>query len=463
VTATTLEHTYRPRGACRELLAARDGEVLISGPAGTGKSRACLEKIHLMCLLNPGMRALIVRQTLVSLSNTGLKTYQEKVAAECLANGSVKWFGGSQREAPAFNYSNGSTINVGGMDKPTKVMSSEYDVIYVQEATELVENGWEALTTRLRNGVVSFQQLIADCNPDKPTHWLKVRADAGRTRMLESRHDDNPVLYGEDGQPTEFGADYIAKLDRLTGPRKLRLRHGIWAASEGLVYEEFDPAVHVIDGFPKEDADGNVIRRDSPTPPKSWPRYWSVDFGYTNPFVLQCWAVDPDGRLYLYREQYKTKTLVEAHAKRALELATYSKDSSWGNKGEWKEPRPIRVVCDHDAEGRATLAQSLGQPTTAARKNVIDGIQAVQSRLELAGDGLPRLFIYRNARKDLDRELADSKKPTSTLEEFAGYVWDGTTDKPKETPLKLDDHGSDALRYMVAEFDLKPRVGLRIM
>jgi hypothetical protein len=41
---------------------------------------------------------------------------------------------------------------IGGMDKPTKIMSSEYDFIYVQEAIELTETDWENLTTRLRNG-----------------------------------------------------------------------------------------------------------------------------------------------------------------------------------------------------------------------------------------------------------------------------------------------------------------------
>jgi predicted O-methyltransferase YrrM len=56
-------------------------------------------------------------------------------------------------------------IVVVGLDKAQKVMSSEYDVIFVQEAIELTVDDWEALTTRLRNGKISFQQLLADCNP----------------------------------------------------------------------------------------------------------------------------------------------------------------------------------------------------------------------------------------------------------------------------------------------------------
>jgi phage terminase large subunit len=38
---------YQPRGAARALLLSRAPEVLAAGPAGTGKSRACLEKVHL--------------------------------------------------------------------------------------------------------------------------------------------------------------------------------------------------------------------------------------------------------------------------------------------------------------------------------------------------------------------------------------------------------------------------------
>jgi len=55
---------YAARGAALEVFRRRESEVLICGAAGTGKSRACLEKLHAMMLLNPGSRALIyVRRT----------------------------------------------------------------------------------------------------------------------------------------------------------------------------------------------------------------------------------------------------------------------------------------------------------------------------------------------------------------------------------------------------------------
>lgn len=443
MTAAALEHRYTPRGVCRDLLEDRRDEILLSGPAGTGKSRACLEKIHLLALINPGLKALIVRKTLASLGTTALETWRKHVAVEALHAGDVTWYGGSQQEAAHYRYSNGSKVYVGGMDKATKVMSSEYDVIYVQEAIELTEADWEALTTRLRNGRISFQQVIGDTNPDTPTHWLKARCDRGQAALLESRHEDNPVLFDDTGAVTEVGAAYIAKLDGLTGVRFNRLRRGLWVAAEGVIYEGWDPAVHLVD------------RRWIP---KDWTRWWSVDFGYTNPFVLQRWAEDPDGRLWLYAERYMTRCLVEDHARAVLaEVAP---------GGEWREPRPRGIVCDHDAEDRATLERHLGMSTIAATKTVKPGIESVMARMRPAGDGKPRLFIQRDARTHpADPELVDAKKPTCTSEEIPGYIWAPSLDgRPvKEDPVKLDDHGCDGMRYIVAELDLAARPRIRVL
>lgn len=438
-------HRYQPHGTCVELFTSKAPEILFAGPAGTGKSRACLEKVHLMALLNPGMRALICRKTLASLGSTALVTFEEHVAKEHLAAGELKWFGGSPKEAACYKYRNGSVIVVGGMDKSMKIMSSEYDLVYVQEATELTETDWESITTRLRNGKVSFQQLMADANPDVPTHWLKVRCDTGKTQMVASKHEDNPTLFHpKTGKITPGGAAYMSKLDALTGVRFMRLRKGVWCAAEGLIYEEFDPAVHIHK---------KIFR-----PPVSWTRYITVDFGYTNPMVVQFWAEDEDGRLYLYRELYQTKITVDEMAKKikaAMNLRY--------------EPRPRQIICDHDAQGRAVLERELGMSTTAAKKTVADGIQAVKRRMAISEeDGKPRIFFCAEALIEKDPLLADAKKPTCALEEVVGYIWDRGTAKaqndgkpPKEEPVKENDHAMDALRYMIAERDLRNRPRVR--
>ena len=142
MTVQALEHTYQPVGSALELFRSHAPEVLLSGAGGTGKSRACLEKIHAMCLRYSGMRALLLRKTAVSLTSTALVTFREIVACEALASGEMKFYGGSSQEAATYKYANGSTITLGGLDKATRIMSSEYDVAYVQEATELTEDDW---------------------------------------------------------------------------------------------------------------------------------------------------------------------------------------------------------------------------------------------------------------------------------------------------------------------------------
>lgn len=441
-------HRYQPFGTAVDAFRHKGPELLYAGPAGTGKSKCLLEKLHAVALKYPGMRGLIVRKTLASLGSTALVTYEEHVAKEHLLNGEVKWFGGSAKEAACYRYSNGSRIVVGGMDKAMKIMSSEYDVVYAQEATELTEEDWEAITTRLRNGKMPYQQIIADANPDVPTHWLKIRCDTGKTHYIRSRHEDNPILFhqGPDGPGalTTAGEAYMAKLDALTGVRYQRLRKGIWCAAEGLVYEEFDPQVH--------------LHRRIGRPPISWTRYVTVDFGYTNPMVVQFWAEDEDGRLYLYRELYQTKTTVEDMAPKILKAMNLK-----------HEPRPRMIICDHDAEGRATLEKHLGMSTKAAKKTVEDGIQAVKMRLRPSEvDGRPRLYLCEDALVERDKELSDRKKPTCSIEEIVGYIWDRGTHKaqldgkpPKEQPVKEDDHGMDAMRYMIAERDLRGRPRVR--
>lgn len=452
--------TFALRGAAQELMKRRDDEVLVAGPAGTGKSYGALAKLHLMCMLNgrcekdckiehehhdTGLRALMVRKTLVSLSATGVVTYKEDVAKEALETGIVHFYGGSRDEPPQYRYSNGSKLMLAGMDNPTKVMSSQFDVIFVQEATELTPTDWEKCTTRLRNGRISFQQLIADCNPEQPDHWLKLRCDEKKTVMLYGKHTDNPKLFAEvDGQyvPTVKGKAYLAKLNNLTGVRKLRLQGGIWAAAEGVIYENFDGAVHV----------SNRKRL-----PREWARLWGIDFGYTNPFCWQQWARDPDGRLWLEHEIYRSKRTVREHCAQIMQVVTMQDGKTW------KYPRPEYIVCDHDAEDRATFTREMGMPTRAARKSVSPGIQAMQLRFNLAGDGMPRMLLLADSLVDRDTEVAEAGLPLGLHGELPGYIWKpGPDGKPiPDEPLKQNDHSCDTARYVVAEEDLKAKTRVR--
>jgi phage terminase large subunit len=193
-----------------------------------------------------------------------------------------------------------------------------------------------------------------------------------------------------------------------------------------MVYDDYDAAKHLVDRFDI---------------PAQWPRIWVVDFGYTNPFVWQAWARDRDGRLYRYKEIYQTQRLVEDHAKEIRRVAE-------------GEPRPIAIICDHDAEDRATLERHLGQLTGGAYKIITPGIQAVQRRLKPAGDNRPRLFFLRDSLIERDQALVDAHLPTCTEEEIESYIWpQNTTTRHGEHPVDKDNHGMDAMRYAVAFWD----------
>ncbi len=438
------------RGAALQVMKTKAPEVCLVGPAGTGKSYAALYKIHLMAMANPGSRYLMLRKTHKSLTATGLVTFREHVAKTAIANGICKWYGGSGERPAQYIYDNGSAIVVGGLDNADKIMSAEYDVVFVQEATDCTKDDIEKITTRLRNGKVSFQQLLMDCNPQQPSHWLKKRGDDGMTLMLTSRHEDNPRLFDDAGRITEYGMAYMARLDALQGVRYLRLRKGVWAAAEGIIYEGWRPDIHLTDR--------KVL-------PKDWRRIWTVDFGFTNPFVWQMWAIDPDGRLWLEKEIYRTKRLVEDHAKDILQVITAQGNGVKGRGERWIYPQPEAIICDHDAEDRATLERHLGMSTVAATKTVSDGIQAMQTRLKLEEDGRPRLYVCRDSLVSRDQELKEAGKPTSFAEEVEGYVWkpepDGSIRPTPDEPLKKDDHSMDASRYAVAYLDLQGTPGIR--
>ncbi len=409
VAASETTHCYTHFGAASDLFWYRSKEILLSGPAGTGKSRACLEKLHACAQRYPNMRGLMVRKTLVSLVGAGIVTYKAKVLHPL---DGVRFFGGSKDEPASYRYPNGSRIVIGGLDKSEKVMSTEYDMIYVQEATEATEQDWEDLTTRLRNQVMPYQQLIADCNPQHPTHWLKLRCDREQTRMLHSRHEDNPTVTEE----------YLNTLRALTGVRRARLYEGIWSAAEGIVYDSFDERTHIVDAPPAH--------------PRSY--FAAQDWGYTNPGVLGVFAEDGDGRLYLVAEHYMTGQTVDAWwVPRAKALHERYHFQS--------------IQCDPSEPDFIQQYVSAGLPAVKATNAIAPGVGAVRTRLDDR-----RLFFVRDALLERDESLVAEYRPFSVTQEFSSYVWpkDVTGRVVKEVPQGGVDHGMDMIRYAVAHRDL---------
>lgn len=415
------QRPYKRYGAAIAAWKSRRSELVLSGPAGTGKSRACLEKLHFCADKYAGMRGLIVRKTRTSVTQTAMVTFEQKVLPEGWLGNIIHFRSGEQE----YRYPNGSIIAVGGLDKSSKIMSSEWDMVYVQEATELSEEDWEALTTRLRNNVMPYQQLLADCNPGPPTHWLKLRAERGATLMLESRHEDNPAVTPE----------YLATLDALTGVRYLRLRKGIWAAAEGLVYDEWNPSIHVLSRSQLKDLgifdSHGMLNRSAVRRVLA-----SVDWGWTNPGVILVWAIDGDGRMYLIHEIYQTQQDINWWIEQGKQLQQQYRIEQW--------------VCDPAEPSYIDQFKKYGLHAHGGVNDIAPGISQVQSRLKLAGDGRPRLFCYEQALRVRDEARVAAYQPFSVQSEILEYVWPKAKDgQPvREVPVKINDHSLDALRYM---------------
>lgn len=88
----------------------------------THNSRACLEKLHHCADKYPGMRALIARKTRESITQTAMVTYEQKVLPLGWLEEKYVRFNTTDQ---CYEYPNGSIIAVGGLDKASKIMSSD--------------------------------------------------------------------------------------------------------------------------------------------------------------------------------------------------------------------------------------------------------------------------------------------------------------------------------------------------
>lgn len=425
------------RGDCRKLLSAKEQEVILSGPSDTGKTIACCIKAHLICCRYPGAQGAIIRKTNKSLAGTVCRTFEKVVA-----NQGIEKYGG---ESPSlYLYHNGSRIWLGGMDNPDKVLGAERDFIYTNQTEELTLNDWEYLVTRCsgRGAIIPHPQLFGDCNPGGSKHWIRIRAQEGKLRLLVTNHRDNPTLFDAQGVVTPDGEKRLSALQSLTGIRRKRLFQGNWSTAEGVVYDNFDPQVHV------------KVR------PVEEMRRWLLcqDEGYTNPATIMLVGEDSDTRWHVFREFYRSGVLQSAIVQKAKLWATLARYAAQGYSDEALEQALARHatlkaseegrksqqfleldsqrctfdVVDEAAAGLIADLQAAGIPAVGAKGRVLDGIQSVQNRLAVAGDGLPRLTIDPGC--------------TNVLNEFESYVWE--PDKPKDTPHKEFDHAMDALRYL---------------
>ena len=243
---------------------------------------------------------------------------------------------------------------------------------------------------------VEGAMFIGTTNPDSPNHWLKknwIDADKG-VHVGKLFIDDNPHL----------SKSYVDSLKKeYTGLWYRRYINGEWCLAEGLVYDMFDPDLHVVDELPKMQ------------------RYFiGVDYGTNNPTVFLLIGQAESGAFYAVKEYYHDggNTRQKTDSEYAADLKEFL-------------PKNYQNVCiDPSAKSFILACRRIGVLNIRQANNkVIDGIRSVSSLLQ------NNLLFYHKSCKNL-------------IQEKQSYSWDIKAQaKGEDKPNKEHDHAADAIRY----------------
>lgn len=278
---------------------------------------------------------------------------------------------------------------------------------YVDEASVIPEDFWNQLVARQS---VPGAKIFATTNPDSPNHWLRTKWLKGNpnVRSWHFTLDDNPFL--EPSYVQFLKTSYV-------GLWYQRFILGKWVAAEGAIYDALDHRRHIVPAAAVPAILDWIVA--------------GVDYGTSNPFHAVLVGRGTDNRLWVTSE-YRHDARA---AQRQLTDSAYSEAfRRWlGNapipRTAFRGVEPRYVVVDPSAASFRVQLHTDGVPSWPAENDVLDGIRTVSNVL-----GNDQLRI-----SDSCRHLID---------ELSGYSWDPKAQKlGEDKPLKVSDHGPDALRY----------------
>lgn len=434
-----------PRPNPRQMLfmKAKNKYVIFGGARGGGKSWAVRWKAVLMCLKYAGIRVMIMRRSYPELLENHIKPLRGLLHE-------IAKYNGTEHE---FRFCNGSTIKFmycerdGDLDR---IQGHEYDVIAIDEATQMSEYQIKTIGACLR-GTNSFpKRMYMTCNPGGQGHQYIKRLKEGRFKDKEKPDDyvfiqslvtDNEALM-------RMNPDYVQQLEAL--PPKLRdaWLYGNWDIYEGQFFEEFvdDPShyldkkyTHVIEPF---------------EPPRGWKIYRSFDWGYAKPFSCAWWAVDYDGVFYRILELYGCRkdrdgTDIPNEGVKWIDDKIFSEIARMEREHPWLAGKKIMGVADpsiwageENGISRNDVAQKYRVYFDKGNNDRIPGWMQCHYRLAFDENGYPMMYVFKNCQAFI-RTI-----PLLCYDEHAAEDLDSS----------MEDHVADEWRYFCMTDPIKPRV-----
>ena len=393
----------------KEFMLAHTKYVAFGGARGGGKSWAVREKAKRLAIKWEGIKILILRRTYTDLRENHIIPLQKEIPSEVAVYKEVE---------KSFVFYNGSRIVCSYFDNDNdalKYQGQEYDIIFLEEATQFTEFAFDILKACLRGANNFPKRIYLTCNPDGIGFlWVKrlfvsrdyrEGEDPAEYTFIRSLVDDNQALL-------EKNPDYVKQLDSLPPDLRKRWREGSWDVAAGQYFEEFDRRIHTCEPFPI---------------PKEWRRYIAIDYGLD--MLAAYWiAVDNNNHAYVYREYCKSDLPISAAAK-AINEMTPEDESIYLRLA----PPDLWNRSQETGKSKAFLFLEAGLDLTKSNNDREAGWLAIKDLLQTDAEGNPRIHIFKNCEKlirHLPELMRDPKRPTDTMNE----------------PHDIT-HSPDALRY----------------
>ena len=298
----TLRISGAPSERQRQFFASRARFTAYGGARGGGKSWALRRKLIALCLHYPKISCLLVRRSLAELRSNHLTPILREL------DGFAKY---SESER-AIEFPNGSRIYLGYCSSrrdALRYQGQEYDIIAIDEATQLSEYHFSVFKACLR-GVNEFpKRLYLTCNPGGIGHaWVK-RLFIDRAFRDGERAEDYlfiPAKVYDNRALTESYPEYVTQLESLPDRLKMAWLEGRWDVFEGQFFPEFDTDVHVCKAVDI---------------PKRTKHFIAFDYGF-DMLAAILFSVSTDGNIYAEAEYCASGLTLSRAAERVAQLSS---------------------------------------------------------------------------------------------------------------------------------------------